>query len=243
MQVIGFATKFYTLWEVNSETIRTQFELIHRTNYVYVKNISFSMDKVKELYPDTKIDLSLRGSSSFHIDSSEKINQDCFQYGKYCGRKISECCDHSYMMWYFNNGCSHETKETIKSVLLPTGEYVIYSDYDGDEKLRTIEEQQQIDAEVAAIDDIENSFKELGYIDLFIGSNPNCDGWLTTENASLHFPKVSENYYSGITYYLPVDANGKSKRIKNKNVRFYGSVERDSDYFINIKVSKFEILK
>jgi hypothetical protein len=52
---IGFAYKFYTLWKV----ITTRYT----TTYIYIKNISFSKDKAKMLYPDAIFNENLKGQT------------------------------------------------------------------------------------------------------------------------------------------------------------------------------------
>jgi hypothetical protein len=59
---IGFAEQFYTLWWV------TENEAV--TGYTFVKNISKSVERVNELYPDVKIDANLRGKrGSFYVSN------------------------------------------------------------------------------------------------------------------------------------------------------------------------------
>ena len=101
MTVIGFANVYYTLWEVTSETRRSSKEVFKITHYNYIKNISKSFDKAKELYPTASYDEFLKGKSASFV-TSEKIEQpeDCFNFGKYTGQKFSESTDYSYMMWY-----------------------------------------------------------------------------------------------------------------------------------------------
>jgi hypothetical protein len=59
---IGFAEQFYTLWWV------TENEAVK--GYTFVKNISKSVERVNELYPDVKIDANLRGKrGSFYVSN------------------------------------------------------------------------------------------------------------------------------------------------------------------------------
>ena len=63
MKVIGFANKFYTLWNVTSKVVESKYSKDTLVTNTYIKNISMDIDKVKELYPDVEIDESLRGHS------------------------------------------------------------------------------------------------------------------------------------------------------------------------------------
>lgn len=59
---IGFAEQFYTLWWV------TEHE--YATGYTFIKNISKSVERVNELYPDVEINARLRGKrGSFYVSN------------------------------------------------------------------------------------------------------------------------------------------------------------------------------
>lgn len=64
--VISFAYKFYTLWHV----IERKYDI----SYIFRKNISFSEEKVKALYPDLEFKEGLRGKSqSFTISKMSGV--------------------------------------------------------------------------------------------------------------------------------------------------------------------------
>ena len=63
--VISFAYKFYTLWHV----IERKYDI----SYIFRKNISFSEEKAKALYPDLEFKEGLRGKShSFTVSKMDK---------------------------------------------------------------------------------------------------------------------------------------------------------------------------
>lgn len=66
--IIGFATKFYTLWSVSDEPYTNQYgEQIGVTHrYAFIKKISTSLERARALFPDTPVDESLRGHRSFN---------------------------------------------------------------------------------------------------------------------------------------------------------------------------------
>jgi len=81
MQKIGFANVMYTLWTVEKGS--------KYTTYRYVRTISKDIDKVKHLYPDVEIDMTLKGHHSFVV-SEDKIpfQPNTFMCGKYKGEPI-----------------------------------------------------------------------------------------------------------------------------------------------------------
>ena len=67
--VISFAYKFYTLWHV----IERKYDI----SYIFRKNISFSEEKVKALYPDLEFKEGLRGKSrSFTVSKMSGVEGD-----------------------------------------------------------------------------------------------------------------------------------------------------------------------
>ena len=67
--VISFAYKFYTLWHV----IERKYDI----SYIFRKNISFSEEKAKALYPDLEFKEGLRGKSrSFTVSKMSGVEGD-----------------------------------------------------------------------------------------------------------------------------------------------------------------------
>ena len=67
--VISFAYKFYTLWHV----IERKYDI----SYIFRKNISFSEEKAKALYPDLEFKDGLRGKShSFTVSKMSGVEGD-----------------------------------------------------------------------------------------------------------------------------------------------------------------------
>jgi len=110
--IIGFATKFYTLWYYEAENqYRTdsygnhhQTGINHKFNYI--KNISFDLDKVKSIYPNVEIDEELKGkTSSFVRNEKLDLPDGYFWGGKYAGKLIGEILesDFQYCLWCAEN--------------------------------------------------------------------------------------------------------------------------------------------
>lgn len=111
-QIIGFANKFYTLWDYTEEVQYVtdaygnhhKGRTIHR--FFYIKNISIDLDKVKSLYPNLSIDEQLRGkTSSFSYDEKIDLPENYFWKGKYKGMLIDEILqsDFQYCLWFAEN--------------------------------------------------------------------------------------------------------------------------------------------
>jgi hypothetical protein len=102
-KVIGFATEYYTLWEVWS-TKRYAGNVVMNgvpppciginLEYFYIKNISKDIEKVKALYPGVEIDEDLRGVTR-SFSRFEKIDYPLhmFSFGKCAGGSIMESTD------------------------------------------------------------------------------------------------------------------------------------------------------
>ena len=107
-KLIGFATKYYTLWSVEDRPVYVQDSYgnyyISRVDrcYTYHKNVSKSLDKVKEQYPTLAIDEGLRGMSrSFVVAGSDQRPDHIFWKGKYEGMEIAKVADTdwNYVLW------------------------------------------------------------------------------------------------------------------------------------------------
>ena len=105
MKVIGFANKFYTLWEVTEETRdlgNGRSYLI--THYTYIKNISFDKETALSKYPGISIDENLKGHTESWSSKKEIWdNVNTFRFGKYAYKNIEEVNDVSYTEWYWAN--------------------------------------------------------------------------------------------------------------------------------------------
>ncbi len=91
MKVIGFAGKYYTLWEVTSST--TDFcngKHCIIKSYTYLQNISFDKEKVFAMYPNIEIDEELRGrTKSFKSYKEYWDNIDTFVHTTFVGGSAS----------------------------------------------------------------------------------------------------------------------------------------------------------
>lgn len=252
MKVIGFAGKYYTLWEVTSST--TDFcngKHCIIKSYTYLQNISFDKEKVFAMYPNIEIDEELRGrTKSFKSYKEYWDNIDTFRFGKYVGKKITDVNDVHYTVWYWGN-IYDEHKDFVSQFLYDHGYEIrtnTYTNYYGEvitseylvtpdviaKELRTEENKHEI------IKKLQNN--EV----LTINPKSNIDSdaiWVGDANVIYKFPGVAEYYYQGFEYYLPV-LNGKSKRIKNKNVeidKYTFEIKDDGQVIINI--INFKVLK
>lgn len=80
MKTIGFANKFYTLWEVSKpyRVYINEYQFYMRTDFTYYKNLSFDLEKAKKKMSDSKynIDLNLKGSSSWSFEDKDNVKFD-----------------------------------------------------------------------------------------------------------------------------------------------------------------------
>lgn len=249
MKVIGFASKFYTLWEVTED----ERDLGNGCKYVitrfcYIKNISYSKEEAMKKYPDTPIDESLRGKTvSFNVEKEVWDNVDVFRFGKYKYEKINESTDTDYIAWYWDNVYDETHKEFVTETLKNRG-YEIresrWTDYDGHEhnnvylvSPETLETERK---NAEALNNMIEKVKNSDILELTMTSNLDEDGYYREGDVLYKFAEVKENYYQGWSYYLPV-LKGKAKRVKNKTIvitKFNYSVEGS---VLNINIEDFKI--
>lgn len=238
MKFIGFANKFYTLWDVTSKVVESKYSKHTIVTNTYIKNISINIDKVKELYPDVEIDESLRGHSCTfeYIKERKEINVDKFNFGKYEGQLISECNDESYLIWFFDN-CDVERKKNVEERLVELG-FVIKNDtiFTREE----IEKQEQIERILSNKEELEVTFDR--NLSVEFDSSNKCYGVYRNEDGILFkFNDVKLNYYNGFEYGLPL-VNGKAKRIKNKTVKIKDYKYEITKYDTIVEVYDFVIV-
>jgi hypothetical protein len=125
MLTVGFANQFYTLWDVNEETVYVtdgygkHWPSHTVTHFHYIKNISTDLDKVKELYPSLTIDDTLKGiTRNWSRDGVEDFSPELFKSGKYSFKTIQEVAtiDIKYLLWYLENGWKPKTRELISEL-------------------------------------------------------------------------------------------------------------------------------
>lgn len=132
MQLIGFATQFYTLWDYHTEDVYATINGKHykvgvRHIYRYMKNVSKSLDKVKETYPDLTIDEDLRGKTQ-SWERTEKIDypHDVFPFGKLQGMFIAESNDVWQLTRTFDSDSNPRRRVIARRRLIELGELVAF---------------------------------------------------------------------------------------------------------------------
>lgn len=237
MLTIGFANKYYTLWDCYTETNYLENGVkVTKNHNIYLKNISFNRDKAKKLYPEAKFDETLKGVSRSFTNVFKEYPDNMFKYGRYEGRLFKEVTDYDYMKWYFTTTTVDQQKE-LRPILEDNG-YYIFPRFDGALDIMTKEEhEEELRREREQFEKKENILETMT---LFIDHNVNDEGeYLDESGVKLVFDNVCEMYYQGWNYYLPV-INGKAKRIKNKNIKIteYDIVEDNVILVHNIEIIK-----
>ena len=243
MKVIGFANKFYTLWEVTSEKrFLGNGHSYLVTHYQYIKNISYDHDTALAAYPDAEFDESLHGHTH-SWESTKEVwdNVDTFRFGKYQYMKIGDF-DLSYLAWYWDNIYDEAHKAYVENILINNG-YVIEHNHGHSAILSPSEVEERNQAEKKFQQELDLISSSL-ILYLTPMQNVRSDGYYRDGDLVYHFQEVKENYYAGTYYYLPV-LNGKAKRIKNKTLKItnftYNINKQLND--IEIEVLDFEIIK
>ena len=134
MKAIGFAKKFYTLWDVSVETLYTEVNGQHRPSgekctRSYFQNLSTDLDKAQARFTELtglsapSPDEDLKGHTrSWTTKKDFQVYLDGeFTYGKYAGQMINECTDADYLRWYASDD-DNKIAELVNVILDPTNE-------------------------------------------------------------------------------------------------------------------------
>lgn len=231
-KVIGFANKFYTLWEYEAVDQYTTdvYGNYYRSGvnhtYHYIKNISFDLAKVKDKYPGVDIDTSLCGTRSFTREEKIELPANVFWFGKYYGQPIDDIMesDFQYCLWCVENRSYSNNSVYIKS----HPKYIAHFDAIELEKVRKIEEAEK----VSVGDVITLSFQRNGYNGWF-SDNGRMEYIHSGEASMARYDRCFVDAYlndtmvtiecpcrpvSGMYPYLMPIINGKAQRTKNKSI-------------------------
>ena len=245
---IGFANKYYTLWQISEETKplgNGRSYVI--THYTYVKNISFDKETALAKYPGATLNENLRGMTSSWDSKPKEVwdNVDTFRFGKYAYTKIADNTDINYLEWYWNQ-IDGDHKEYVGKILKANG-YEIRSwksTYNNSENFYLVspEELKTERKNNEALNEIETKLNNGETIEFISEYNPDSEGDCRIGDVIYHFNEVKENWYNGFDYYLPV-VNGKQKRIKNKKLTITKYTYSRTKNVITINIEEFIINK
>ena len=248
---IGFANKYYTLWNITEESkpLGNGRDYVI-THYIYIKNISFDKETALAKYPNATFDENLRGKTqSWNTEKEVWNNVDVFRFGKYKYENIIKINDIDYTVWYWEKIMDKDQKEFISQFLKDNGYEIrtnTYTDYYGethtDEYLVSPDELELERKNNEAFNEIETKLNNGETIEFIPECNPDELGDCRIGNIIYHFKEVKENYYQGWTYYLPV-VNGKQKRIKNKKITVTKYTYTRNESIITINIENFTINK
>lgn len=229
MKRIGFAKKYYTLWDVSEETVYRTVNDVHfasgtKTTFTYYQNLSTDLEKTISKAKSMgvtilDVDEGLRGKTrSF---SSVKNRDDIytdeqFKFGKYEALQITDCEDVKYLVWYFGETESKVVAERIVS---------LDDSYSFDGKSLLSRKEQLIAEARNAINNgkvvltAESNFQyseERDYASMRVSFEWDTEALETIANEShnkwgvlIHIDNVSENFtlckksFRGHDYYVP----------------------------------------
>lgn len=234
MTIIGFATQFYTLWNVTTDDLFSTIITANGENhyksgtisrYTYMKNISTDLEKVKALYPNAPIDESLRGMiRSFELTNGEKrieYANDVFSKGMNRGNAIDSCNSIKELTWSFENEYSSDRLDFIKSKLIQLGcIFFEGSMYENQEEVNRILDYRNSQKEKS--EKAENIYSKLangGFYSIEFLKNLTQSGryYDAINGISIIFKDFKVLEYNGFVYALPT-INGVGKKVKGKTV-------------------------
>jgi len=226
MKVIGFSTKYYTLWDVNSEVITGRDgRKGKKVTASYLKNISTDLETAKARHPEATVEMNLHGTHSWNRTVWEPLPTDVFHGGKYRGQPIAECPDLDYLFWAYC--CSflsnEEQRDIAKDILLRSGLYVMYKD-----KILKVAEATRLEAEDTEIQELCDTLTAGGSITIDNETGVHLNE-STEDRRFLSFSRdgrillvwpedmLVEHEYYGHKYWMPVKKD-KGVRIKNREI-------------------------
>lgn len=243
---IGFSTKFFTLWNVETTTEFANvggFNLPYqKTSFNYIQNLSTNEDEaIKKASlmgcEDLDVDVELYGRNSSFEKTREMFSRMpsdksfFFEFGKLKDTKIQDCTDSNYLFWYFQETQNVHCSERL---LNEFG----FVEFEG--QLIQREQLEKIIRRDAIIDKAIQDGKILGQMVGNLDSH-GCGILEVEENVILHLKfnefKVCE--YNGRRYGLPVK-NGKGKRVKGQILEVELGKHCGNGEFV---VKSFEIIK
>ena len=226
MKVIGFSTKYYTLWDIYGEQITGRDgRKGKKVTATYLRNISTDLETAKARYPEATVDLSVHGTHSWNRTVWEPLPTDVFHSGRYRGQSIAKCPDLDYLFWayccsFFSN---EEQRDIAKDVLLRSGLYAMYKD-----RLLKAAEAVRLEANDAEIQELCDTLTAGGSIT--VDNEPGVHLDESTEDRQfvsfsrdgriiLIWPEdmLVEHEYYGHKYWMPVK-KGKGVRIKDREI-------------------------
>lgn len=239
MNVIGFANKFYTLWDVTKHTVNTPYGYETCYSYTYLKNISMDKDTAFAKHPGVEYDENLRGKTISFRTTPVVTYTDVtkFRFGKYGTREIIDVNDEDYIMWYYDSVSDEAHRDYVKSILIDKYGYV---EYNG--RIVTADVYKEICEENARIEKVVTLINNNEVLTFIPEYNPDSYGELNIDGILYRFNEVSRNYYNGYSYYLPV-INGKTKRIKNKTVNVTKYTSTIVNNNVTVDIIEFTVTK
>jgi len=240
MERIGFANEFYTLWSVMIDDKYFldgygKYWLIERSmRYSYIKNISKSLDKVKELYPGVEIDEELKG---YRLQREFSINEkfqpvEILWFGKHYGKRIEDLIkeDFNYTLWLHAN-CSQAIKEYIESL----DEFKKYQAEKDKEEKKTMASVPDIKPGDVFKVMFDRNPKEWDDETVFIIGEHQSTGKEKPLNVWIEFKKFTKKG-SGKYSFFVVIIDGVEHKLKNKEFEFVAKdvSERWIDGYENI---------
>lgn len=235
MEYIGFTTKYYTLWNVETSG--------EWTTYTYVQNLSMDYEKARAKKPNALVDLSLKGHHSFRVRNI--IPTDCFLFGKYKGEPLFEHTDDiDYMAWYANHVDNDSYKANAVAFLTNKGYKELngkmYTEEEYKKQLILIERFPLFKAKVEK----NETFRFIPSKNLTLGYSEN-DAEIATmviPFCKIVFTDFAKKEYKGYNYCLPT-LNGREVAIKGKRVVVdeYTAMPTDEEMQYEINIKKFHI--
>lgn len=245
MEVIGFANKYYTLWNISTRVVKEDGNKRYTsTSYHFIKNISIDKDKAFAKYPNAEFNENLRGiHHSFETKPKvEWLTIDEFRFGKYCHQKIQDSKDSEYIRWYFSSPyLSVDHAEFVKNELIRRGYHI-----DSNNLVYSPEEYENFLKQQKIFENIHKQRTNKEPIQLEIKYNFSEDGIYYDKDTYTQYlfdGKMQKYYYNGVEYYLPT-INGVGKRVKNKTILIddYDVTEYDNGTY-DVEFNDFKILK
>lgn len=201
-------------------------------NKITYEFVSSNVDKAINVQKDSSI-IGTLNIQDFDL-TLPKVDPTVFRFGKYKGRKILECSDSKYLIWYYPNITDISIKERVIGKL--SDEYFFK---DNNFYIKNVSYSQNALELISLL-------KENKDVTLKFEKNISSNGSYVDPNGIIvEFESYKPMKFAGTSYALAGAANGHYSRLKNKVIHT-SNYEFRHDSSINryiLTIKDFELIK
>lgn len=219
MKAIGFATEFYTLWDIQSDEMynmnsQNQVTSSYKTvTYTYLGNLSKDLDKAQ-------VKAKAKGATNLEPDHDLYGKNKSWKETTPKKFKVENITEFDELLIMVVSNDKEYTQEVKEAAL----EQMIEKDF-----VEMVEGTVVIKRHADKFKKWLENKKNFNVQETFLmEKNIDSNGLYHSDTIEYRFSNFKENYYNGFNYYLPIDSKGNAKRVKGRKIQI-------TDFESNIK--------